>query len=209
MGAEVSDALLRVRSLGRGRRVRRPAKTGYEEVCRRIVGVLTQAKVPYMIVGGLASSYYGCPRATYDLDLAVELEEGSVRRLLRLAGRAGFRFHEREVLLLARTGNRFVMESPERYRVDFRLAKTPLEREMLARRRRTRIFGMPVWVCRPEDLILEKLRSARPRDLEDVQAVLARQSDELDGEYLKRRAAELGLSGLLEEQRKLAVVSSS
>jgi hypothetical protein len=30
MGAEVSDALLRVRSLGRGRRVRRPAKTGYE-----------------------------------------------------------------------------------------------------------------------------------------------------------------------------------
>jgi hypothetical protein len=48
---------------------------------------------------------------------------------------------------------------------------------------------------------------ARPRDLEDVQAVLARQSDELDGEYLKRRAAELGLAGLLEEQRKLALVT--
>ncbi|GEM_PF-135942 len=213
MGAEVSDAMLRVltSSLKRRGRLRelRPlgrAKMSYEKVSKKILRVLREAKIPYMIVGGLAANYYGCPRATYDLDLVIEPEEAGIRKLLKLAGQAGFRFHEKEVLLLTRAGNRFVVESPEKYRVDFWLAKTSLEREMLARRRRAKVFGIPVWICRPEDLILQKLRSARPRDLEDVQAILARWSDGLDKKYLNRRATELGLARLLEEQRKLAQV---
>ncbi len=176
----------------------------YEQVTRRMVRVLRSAKIPYMIAGGLAANYYGCPRATYDLDLVVELDETGAKRLVELAARARFRVHEEEVLMLTKAGNRFVMESWEKYRIDFWLIRTTLAREMFKRRRRANIFGMRVWISTPEDLILQKLRSARPRDLEDVQAILARHSGKLDESYLKQKAAELDLTRILEEQARQA-----
>ena len=175
----------------------------YEEVTKRMVRVLKDAKIPYMITGGLAANYYGCPRATYDLDLVVELDEASAKRLIELAGRARFRLHEKEILMLTKVGNRFVMESWEKYRIDFWPVKTVFDREIFERRRRTMIFGVLVWICTPEDLILQKLRSARPRDL-DTQAVLIRHSGKLDESYLKQKAAELDLTQVLEEQIKQA-----
>lgn len=176
----------------------------YEEVTKRMVRVLKGAKIPFMITGGLAANYYGCPRATYDLDLVVELDKASAKRLIELAGRARFRLHEKEVLVLTKMGNRFVMESWEKYRIDFWLIKTAFDREVFERRRRARIFGMLVWISTPEDLILQKLRSARPRDLEDVQAILIRHFGKLDESYLKERAAELDLTRILGEQMKQA-----
>lgn len=174
----------------------------YEDITKRMIRVLKAAKVPYMIVGGLAANYYGCPRATYDLDLVVELKEAEAKRLVHLASRAGFRTHEQEVLILTKAGNRFVMESPEKYRVDFWLAKTELDREMFNRRKRAKVFGVQVWISTPEDLILQKLRSARPRDLDDVQAMLIRHSGKLDMNYLEQKAAELDLTEVLREQIK-------
>jgi len=176
----------------------------YEEVAKRIVKVLKDAKIPYMITGGLAANYYGCPRATYDLDLVVELDEASAETLIKLASQARFRLHEKEVLVLTKVGNRFVMESWEKYRIDFWLVKTAFDREIFERRRRAMVFGMQVWISTPEDLILQKLRSARPRDLEDVQAILVRRSGKLDEGYLRQKAAELDLTRILEEQVRQA-----
>ena len=172
----------------------------YEEVTKRMIKVLRSAKIPYMITGGLAANYYGCPRATYDLDLVVELDESSAKRLIELARRARFRLHGGEVLMLTKVGNRFVMESWEKYRIDFWLVKTTFDREIFERRRRARVFNVPVWISTPEDLILQKMRSARPRDLEDVQAILVRHSGKLDEGYLKRKSAELDLTRILKDQ---------
>jgi hypothetical protein len=176
----------------------------YEEVTRRMIRVLNDAKIPYMITGGLAANYYGCPRATYDLDLVVKLGEAGARRLIKLADRARFRLHEKEVLALTKVGNRFVMESWEKYRIDFWLVKTTFDREIFERRRRVKVFGVWVWISTPEDLILQKLRSARSRDLEDIQAILVRHSGKLDESYLKQKAAELDLTRILEEQMRQA-----
>lgn len=177
----------------------------YEEVTKRMIRVLKDAKIQYMITGGLAANYYGCPRATYDLDLVVELDEAGAKRLIKLASRARFRLHEEEVVLvLTKVGNRFVMESWEKYRIDFWLVKTAFDREIFDRRQRVRVFDMLAWISTPEDLVLQKLRSARPRDLEDIQAILVRHSGKLDEGYLKQKAAELGLTRILEEQIKQA-----
>jgi hypothetical protein len=35
---------------------------------RRVVEVLDEAGVPYMLTGSLASAYYALPRATQDID---------------------------------------------------------------------------------------------------------------------------------------------
>jgi len=175
----------------------------YEGIVKKILGLLNKAGVFYMLTGGIAANYYGCARATYDLDIVVEPKKENIKRFLRLASRARFRFHEKEILLILQKGNRFILESPERYRADFWLAKTPLDLQMLRRRRRVKIFGVSAWMCSPEDLIIQKLRSRRPRDIEDIQAILLRQSGRLDEEYLEARAAELGLSKILTRQKRL------
>jgi len=171
----------------------------YEDVTRRMIRVLKEAKIPHMITGGLAAIYYGCPRATYDLDLVVRLDETGARRLVKLASEARFRAHEQEVLEVIKVGNRFVMESPEKYRVDFWMARTAFEQEAFARRRRVRIFYTLTWISSPEDIVIQKLRACRPRDIEDAQAILIRQRGKLDEGYLKKWASELGLARTMGE----------
>ena len=43
---------------------------------------LDRARVRYILVGGYASVIHGVPRTTVDMDLALDLEEQNVRRLL-------------------------------------------------------------------------------------------------------------------------------
>lgn len=171
----------------------------YEGVTKRIIRVLKATKIQYMIVGGLAANYYGCPRATYDLDLVVKLGVAEAKKLVDLAKKARFRVHEQEVLMLIKAGNRFVMESWEKYRVDFWLVRTAFDRTAFERRHRVNIFGVQAWISSPEDVILQKLCTARSRDLEDVQAILIRQRGKLDKRYLGRWASELGVTHLLED----------
>jgi hypothetical protein len=54
-----------------------------QEFLRDLLALLTAAQIPYMIVGSLASSYHGRPRATQDIDVVVEAE---VRRVFRFVG---------------------------------------------------------------------------------------------------------------------------
>lgn len=43
---------------------------------------LNKAKVRYLVVGGIAVNLYGIERATADIDLVVDLEEGNLNRFI-------------------------------------------------------------------------------------------------------------------------------
>lgn len=167
--------------------------TGYESETKRVIGVMRKAKIPYMITGALASSYYGLPRATTDLDLVVKLEKSSVGRFVEVARKAEFKIHEKEVLTMVEIGNRVIMETPEAYRVDLWLPRSKYDEVALSRRRREKIFGESMYICSPEDLILHKLKAGRRQDEEDVIGVLIRQCAKLDKKYLSSWAASLGV----------------
>jgi len=174
-------------------------------VTKKTLRALGEAKVPYMIVGGLAANYYGFPRATIDIDLAVRLEGEGVDRLIKAVKKAGFDISEPEVEKIVKVGDRFVMIHPRsRHRVDFWLAKTDYEREALERRHRVQIFGVRTWACSPEDLILTKLDAGRGKDLDDALGVLHRQKGKLDLKYLKLQAERLGVSRSLSELQEKA-----
>ena len=169
-------------------------------VTKKALRALGEAKVPYMIVGGLAANYFGFPRATIDMDLAVKLEGEGADRLVRAVKKARFEISEPEVKKIVEVGDRFVMTYPKSgYRVDFWLAKTDYEKEALERRHQVQIFGVRTWACSPEDLILTKLDAGRGKDLDDALGVLHRQKGKLDLKYLKLQAERLGVSRSLSE----------
>ncbi len=55
-----------------------------------IFAALNAAKVKYLVVGGIAAIQYGVPRATFDVDLAVQLEVENLERIDRALNALGF-----------------------------------------------------------------------------------------------------------------------
>ena len=89
-------------------------------------------------------------------------------------------------------------------KVDFWLPKpAPFDREMLKRRVRATLFGEPAWIATAEDIILHKLIwnkiTPSERQLGDAAGVVAVQKGKLNTDYLKKWAAELGVSEELEK----------
>jgi hypothetical protein len=56
-----------------------------------IVKTLNRRRVRFIIVGGLAVAVHGFGRATFDVDLVVQLKPDNVRRALRALSAIGFR----------------------------------------------------------------------------------------------------------------------
>jgi len=57
------------------------------ELLRDVVALLNKAGIPYMVVGSYASSFYGEPRMTRDIDIVVDPAEDALRALDELVDR--------------------------------------------------------------------------------------------------------------------------
>jgi hypothetical protein len=66
--------------------------------------------------------------------------------------------------------------------------------EAVRRARTVVIAGRPVKVVTPEDLVLMKIVSDRPRDLADAEAIVQRFAGGLDRGYLEPRVRELSVA---------------
>jgi hypothetical protein len=163
---------------------------GLESALADLATFLDESRVPYMVIGGYASLLWGRPRLTRDLDVTVSVPEPAwgefiarvgERYVLRLTDALAFAHSTRVIPAATRSG----------VPVDLLLAGLPYEEEAIARSRPVEVAGVTVRVCAPEDLILHKLVSERPRDREDVEAVIVRQGGALDLGYIGPRLREL------------------
>jgi hypothetical protein len=164
---------------------------------------LSEAGIPFMVVGSVASSYHGEPRFTYDMDIVVEATEEQILRFVR-----GFDspFYVSEVAArdAARRRSMFNVIHPQcEYKADIIVSKDrDFDRSQFARRRPATIWGVSVEVASPEDVILAKLEWAKrgesQRQLDDAAKVARTQRTTLDVAYLRKWATVLALDDLLE-----------
>lgn len=152
-------------------------------VIRDAVAALEDAEVPYALMGGLASSIYGRPRATADIDLFVKIDDAM--RALETLGSAGFEVEE--------TNPKWIYKaSRDGLTVDLMFAVyggITLDDEMIARTRNEELAGVRLRVLAPEDMIVIKAIShddQSPRHWYDALGIIA--ACELDWDYLLRRA---------------------
>ncbi len=185
--------------------------TAPTEVLRRVVQVLDELGVAYVIGGSFASSAYGEARSTRDADLVVELRSDEVEALAsRLEGDFYMsRDAIREAIRDHRSFNAIHLESM--FKIDFFvLGESAFDREEFGRRvpRPIEELGGHTWLIKtPEDTVLRKLEWYRAsgdkadQQWRDVLGVLAVWRGRLDEAYLDRWAATLGVSDLLERAR--------
>jgi len=61
-----------------------------EGVIERLVRLLEQVGVPYMLTGSIASSHHGLPRATNDADVVIDPTPESLDRFLAVLAAEGY-----------------------------------------------------------------------------------------------------------------------
>lgn len=167
---------------------------------QRLLKVLEDNGVAYMVIGGYALPFYGRIRATVDIDLAVAI--GSEEEWNRLC--PWLQKNDFEVTI-GSIQNPLILALDKKENVEIELWLRPdgivFDGETLRRRRKMKLDeNVEAWVVSPEDFIVNKL--ARPDrgavDEQDVKSVLVRQESKLDWEYLKKRAREAGILTILQ-----------
>ncbi len=188
--------------------VRQGTVTKDEAVARFILDTLARLGIPAIVVGSFASNVWGDARATHDLDLVVELDEGSITALVdALAGE--FYVDEVSVRRAVRSRDLFsVIHLETSLKIDFFIRPdTDFERERFARAKELEVWGTRARFATPEDSILSKLRSfadggrSAGRQWQDVLDVAETQATSLDWTHLERWSARLGVRDLLDELR--------
>jgi len=174
------------------------------DVLIRVVELLERRQAPYLIMGGIAVPVWGIPRATYDIDVTLSLGPGEVDALLAAAKAEGFEIEapfEKGFRDLLHGMQKLAMSwwttESRRVEVDVFLVTTPYQAAAFARRVRVRLEDREMWILSPADLILHKLVAGRPKDLADIQNILAIQGF-VDAEYVRGWAATLGVEARLE-----------
>ena len=170
------------------------------DIVKRVIMALNAAAIPHMLVGSFARNYYAEPRSTKDADVVVAVKKGSLAGFLAALG-PDFQL-DSQVTFETNTGTtRDILMHPESgFTVElFYLSDDPHDQERFQRRRGIHYEGAPTSILTAEDVVVTKLRWARPKDLEDVRDVIALQGDQtLDWPYIRRWAAVHGSQTRLE-----------
>ena len=182
-------------------------------VALAVAATLERLHVPYVLVGSLASSLYGAPRSTDDVDFLVDLQPDGVPPLVAALTPAYYVSAEAaRAAATAPHGGAFnAVHLKSAVKVDlFVVGDDSFDTERLARRQPVRLTGelegapAEVFVDTSEHTVLRKLEWYRrggevsERQWGDVIGVVRAQGERLDRDYMRTWAERLGVGDLLE-----------
>jgi len=181
------------------------------ELLKRVVDELERAGVDYMLTGSLASSYYGEPRATHDLDIVTSIAPAAVARLCGTFTPPDYYLDEGAAREAVRNCGMFnLIDVRSGDKVDFwLLTDSPFDRSRFARRTRAEVVGSHLCLSTAEDTVLAKLHWAQQaggseKQFYDALRVYEVQFRSLEPDYLEHWAHILNVAPLWERLKREA-----
>ncbi len=159
---------------------------------------------PYMVVGSMASNFWGIPRSTHDLDFVIVLEPWDVDPLVSEFESEYF-LQKESVKSAFHPPYQFnAIDELSALKVDFwMLREEPFEQVAFERRVNVGLLGTIAWMTTPEDVILHKFHwhriSPSDRQLFDAAGVYAVQKGKLDEQYMRSWAERLDVVAELDD----------
>jgi hypothetical protein len=149
-----------------------------EQLAAAVLDACEAAGVEHMLTGAFATSLYGVPRSTSDVDVVVDAAAGEpIQRVVAML--APLVVFDPQVQFDTLTwGRRYVGTTrinPPLLVELFTLFDDAFVQHQFSRRRRLVLpsLGRAAWIPQPEDLVVQKLRWGRAKDLDDARDVLA------------------------------------
>ena len=168
---------------------------------RKLSTTLDRLDVQHMLIGGYALTAYGQIRATQDIDMAIATNYERSAKLQAQLAKLGY-----QIPSPPSPDAPFFFVTDLKMKLEVEIWTKPdgivFDSELLGRRVKVRPFGddFEMFVIGPEDFIVNKLarQDRGVQDEQDALSVLARQKGKLDYAYLRNRAKQAGVTGLLE-----------
>jgi len=162
---------------------------------KSVASCLSEAGIPYMVIGGHAVLQYGLPRFTQDIDVTIALTPREADKVLNSI-EGSFRVLPRDIEKFIRDTWVLPVEHHETgVRVDLIFSITAFEREAIEKAREITVENMTIRYISPEDLIVQKIIAGRAVDLEDAKGIL-----DMQGERIDRKRIEKSISALSRER---------
>ena len=181
--------------------------TQASEITLLVIAVLDELRVRYLIGGPLASTVHGTPRATLDADLLADIKLEHIKQFYEKLSRDFYISEEDMRNAFARKASFNLIHLTTPFKIDIFLPKNRLFDEQQFKNRALYVVAdnpeRSAYVASAEDTILAKLEWYRlgneisERQWRDVIGVFKVQGENLDLEYVRRTAAELGVLDLL------------
>jgi hypothetical protein len=174
-----------------------------EALAIKVIEAAESSGVDFMAVGAIAAGAYGVPRSTRDVDLLVSLNRPDA--VLALVAKLDpiVEFNAQVVFDTLTWGRRHVgtSRSVPPFKVElFEMFEDPFVQSEFARRQNVFVpmLSRTTWLPTPEDVVVQKLRWGRNKDLDDARDVLAVQGPEsLDMAYIENWCVQHGTTDRL------------
>ncbi len=171
-----------------------------QDLLIKVVRLLDEVGVDYMVTGSIASSLQGEPRATHDIDLVVAMTHDVAPRLVEVFRAPDYYLDPEAVKQAIDTKGMFnLLAITTGDRVDFwMLTDEAFDRSRFARKRSEPVFGIRLQVPTPEDTILAKLLWSKnaggsAKQLGDVLRVYEVNAPSIDIAYIDHWATQLSV----------------
>lgn len=144
----------------------------------RIAGVLRDAGLPYMVIGGQAVAHHGEPRFTDDVDITIHLHPDQAGALLQLINEMYVIVTIDDPLAFAQRNHVLPCHAADGSTdVDFVFTDTAYEQLAIQRGEDVSIGSTTVRFISAADLVVHKIVAGRPRDIEDATNILLKNPD--------------------------------
>ena len=173
------------------------------EFLTQALRTLEQLQIPYAVVGSYASTAWGEPRMTRDVDIVIDLPARQVDDLCGSFSEQEYYVSRAAANDAVRHGGQFnVIHPASGNKIDFMVAgQSDWVRRQLRRRRRTEFApSVSGYFASPEDVILGKLLyyrdGASEKHVRDIRGILKVSGQDLDSDYITSSARQLGVHDL-------------
>lgn len=173
------------------------------ELLRYVVGALERLGSRYLLTGSIATTYFGEPRLTNDIDVVVDLRLNKVRGFCAAFPSSDFYVDEDSVREAIKHCGQFnIIHPASGLKIDVMIPDdSAFNRSRFARANRVRPEpDYEASFASPEDVILKKLEyhaaGGSDKHLRDIAGVLKISGDSIDRRYIDDWAARMGVADL-------------
>lgn len=175
------------------------------KLLKKVLALLDENHIDYMVTGSIVSSIQGEPRATHDVDIVVNINNAAIPSLINTFTPPDYYISESAIEDAIRHKTMFnLLDTTEGDKVDFwMLTEDPFDQSRFARKQMEDLLGIPMKISSPEDTILMKLRWANlsggsEKQFTDALRVYEVQFSRLDLSYIESWADRLKVRELWE-----------
>jgi hypothetical protein len=181
------------------------------KLLKKVLFLLDENHIDYMVTGSIASSIQGEPRTTHDIDLLVNITYLAIPSLVNTFSPPDYYISESAIDDAIRHKSMFnLLDTVDGDKIDFWvLTDSPFDQSRFARKYIEQVLGLSMKISTPEDTILMKLHwtnlsGGSEKQFNDALRVYEVQFGKLDFNYIESWAQKLQVNDLWEKLKREA-----